>query len=339
MSSVLLHHGLRRWVATHIGVWRTFWPLLAMFVAALLAGMLPIAVTIASVFLFAGPHNWLEARYLLSRMPARWGKLRPFFFTAVVGVVALTIAFITLGWGGRAWELSTERLAIGYGLWSSGLVLWLCLLARLRARRAPRRHWPWIWPLAAVAWAMIWYEPHYWMLGITYLHPLLALWILDRELQTKPAWRMAFRRCLACLPLVLLLLWWHLAKSPNLSGQDWVTGQIIRQAGGGLLKDVSTHLLVATHTFLELLHYGVWIVALPLLGLGIEPWRIDKKLPLAQRSTTWRRGLSGFMIVGACLALLLWCCFLADYALTRDIYFTLSVFHVLAEMPFLLWLL
>ena len=39
--------------------------------AALVTGLLPIGVSIVAVFLCAGPHNWVEARYFLSRLPAR----------------------------------------------------------------------------------------------------------------------------------------------------------------------------------------------------------------------------------------------------------------------------
>jgi hypothetical protein len=37
--------------------------------------------------------------------------------------------------------------------------------------------------------------------------------------------------------------------------------------------------------------------------------------------------------------LVLWGGFVADYPLTRDIYFTVAMLHVLAEVPFLLRLL
>ena len=44
--------------------------------AATLAGAVPLGFSIVTVFLFAGPHNWIEFRYFLSRMPAHWGPLR-----------------------------------------------------------------------------------------------------------------------------------------------------------------------------------------------------------------------------------------------------------------------
>src|SRR5438067_4280991 len=46
--------------------------LLLMVSAATLAAAVPLQFSIATVFLFAGPHNWIEARYFLARTPARW---------------------------------------------------------------------------------------------------------------------------------------------------------------------------------------------------------------------------------------------------------------------------
>src|SRR3954463_12148841 len=66
--------------------------------AAALAGYLPIAVSIATVFAFAGPHNWLEARYALGRLPARTGKLWNFFLLSAAGVVGLTAGYAALPW-------------------------------------------------------------------------------------------------------------------------------------------------------------------------------------------------------------------------------------------------
>src|SRR5262249_48082367 len=59
--------------------------LLVAAVSALLAGWLPLGFSIVTVFLFAGPHNWLEARYFLTRLPARWGRLRGYFLFAFAG--------------------------------------------------------------------------------------------------------------------------------------------------------------------------------------------------------------------------------------------------------------
>ena len=42
--------------------------------SALLASWLPLQVSVVTVFLFAGPHNWFELRYFLIRLPVRFGK-------------------------------------------------------------------------------------------------------------------------------------------------------------------------------------------------------------------------------------------------------------------------
>jgi hypothetical protein len=87
-----------------------------------------------------------------------------------------------------------------------------------------------------------------------------------------------------------------------------------------------------------MLHYGVWLVAIPLVSLRTRPWRIGQ-VPLARRSAAWRRTLAAVLLTGGAIVLLLWAGFLANYPLTRDVYFTVAMLHVLAEAPFLLRLL
>jgi hypothetical protein len=84
-----------------------------------------------------------------------------------------------------------------------------------------------------------------------------------------------------------------------------------------------------------MLHYGVWVVAIPLIGLRAAPWRLGA-VPLARRSTAWRRGVACFLVCGLGVVLALWACFLADYTTTRNVYFTVAMLHVFAEVPFLL---
>jgi multidrug resistance efflux pump len=59
-------------------------------------------------------------------------------------------------------------------------------------------------------------------------------------------------------------------------------------------------------------------------------------MPLASRSHRWRLGLTLLLAVGAGVVLLLWGGFLTDYLLTRDLYLTVAIVHILAEVPFLL---
>lgn len=306
---------------------------------ALLAGCAPLGVSIVTVFLFAGPHNWLEARYFLTRMPPRWGALRSYFTTGIAGVLALTGAFAALPALGRFFAWDRESWNVAIACWNTALVVWIVVLATMRARTNPRRDWSYLLPVAGCVIGLGWLWPIAWDLGLFYVHPLVALWFLDRELgRHRPEWQPAYRKMLAIVPLLLGLLWWRLIDSPDLPGTDALTTRITHHAGASVLSGVSTRLLVATHVFLESIHYAVWLLAIPLIASLSTPWRVER-IPLAQRSGAWRKVVVGILAVGAALVVLIWAGFLTDYPLTRDVYFTVGMLHVLAEVPFLLRLL
>ena len=64
------------------------------------------------------------------------------------------------------------------------------------------------------------------------------------------------------------------------------------------------------------------------------PWSLDD-VPLARRAASWRLGVAAFLAGSVILVLGLWVSFAADYPVTRDVYFTVALVHVLAEAPFL----
>jgi hypothetical protein len=323
-----------------------------------LAGWVPLGFSIVTVFLFAGPHNWLELRYFMGRMPARWGRLRGYFLFAFAGILGLTAfqVFLTLSYNSLDWtnrstatyERNSQFVFNASAAWNTALVLWIAALVHLRSGQNPRRDWSWIWPVSFLLIALTWLDPFLWGMGLVYGHPLVAFWVLDRELKrSRPQWRPAYHLVLCAVPVLLGVLWWRLAGSPDLPGTDMMsmrlensptmrslTMRIADHAGDGIVKGVSTHLLVSTHTFLEMLHYGVWVVVIPLVAYRTRPWKLD--IPLARRSPAWKRGLLIVLGVGVGVVLLLWGCFLADYPLTRDVYFQVALLHVLAEVPFLL---
>jgi hypothetical protein len=308
-------------------------------VSCFLAGWAPLGFSIVTVFLFAGPHNWLEARYMLTRMPARWGPLAIYFSLGIAGVVGLALSMVALHWLAEWLGLSEAAYLTLVACWNTALVAWITVLGMLRSRQNPRRNWSWLAPLAFLLIALNWLRPLSWSLALVYLHPLVALWFLDREIgRMQPVWRSAYRGCLLLVPVGMAALWWKLAGSADLPGNDWLSQQITGHAGGNLIRSVSTHFLVSAHTFLEMLHYGVWIIAIPLISVRAAPWQLDN-VPLARHSKLWRWTIMGAIAMGAIIMVALWLGFLADYPLTRDIYFTVAIFHVLAEVPFLLRLL
>src|SRR6266853_6921552 len=94
-------------------------------VSAALASWLPLQVSIVTVFLFAGPHNWFELRYFLMRLPARFGRSRNFFAVAFAGIGVLTLGYVALPalyytnlWSGENWPVAIAT-------WNTLLLLWL----------------------------------------------------------------------------------------------------------------------------------------------------------------------------------------------------------------------
>src|SRR5262245_14574047 len=164
-------------------------------VSAFLSGWVPLGFSIVTVFLFAGPHNWLELRYFMGRMPARWGRLRGYFLFAFAGIFALAGVYAFLvwlfresAWIGADYVGMKQEMFQSYAWWNTAFVLWVATLVHLRSRQNPRRDWGWIWPVGFLLIALTWLDPFTWSLGMVYAHPLVAFWVLDRELRrSKPA--------------------------------------------------------------------------------------------------------------------------------------------------------
>lgn len=303
--------------------------------AALLSGWMPIAFSIATVFLFAGPHNWFEARYILGRLPARAGKLWGFFTLSFIGIVGLTAAFAYIPSYLRSANSALESETL-YAGWNTAFLLWIATLVWMRSRTNPRFDAGWVWPVAFLLIAGVWLQPFAFSIALVYLHPLMALWLLDRELRrSHPEWRPAYHACLLAVPLLLLVLFWRLHDAPPLPGDDPVSVAIQQHAGDWILTGLSNHFLVAAHTFLETVHYGVWVILIPLIGYRSRPWELAT-IPAARRGGAWRTGVMTILLVGLLIVAVLWACFLLDYGTTRYVYFVVALLHVLAEVPFLL---
>jgi hypothetical protein len=304
--------------------------------AAALAGTLPVPFAIAAVFLFAGPHNWFEARYILGRLPARVGKLRGFFFVSALGIVGLTIGYAALPW--LAGRLESAWIGTLYAVWNTAFLFWVATLVWMRSRTNPRFDGGWVWPLAFLLTAGVWLNPIVLNVALVYLHPVLALVLLDRELgRSCRSWRPAYRMAVLLVPVSLGVLWWQLREAPDLPGTDplMLSFIIADHAGAQFLQGISSHFLVAAHTFLEMVHYGAWVVLIPLIGLRSRPWQLTT-IPAARRSRRWAGGVAVLLAAGLAIVVVLWVCFLLDYATTRSVYFTVAMLHVLAEIPFLL---
>jgi hypothetical protein len=307
--------------------------------SAALASWLPLQVSIVTVFLFAGPHNLFELRYFLTRLPVRFGRSRKFFITAFVGLGFLTLTYVSLPLLYRSASLTQETGMTALASWNTLMLFWLAWLVRLRAKQKRSADWFWTVPVALTLSALNWLGPDLFSLAIVYIHPCVALWFLDRHLQrTRPEWLRAYRRCLLLLPLLLGAMVWQLSRTTPLSDDNGLFWRITQHSGAELLPQVSSHLLVSVHLFLEMLHYGVWIIALPVIGASAKFWNM-KKVPVALHPKGFPKLIAAMLIVAVVMVIALWFGFSIDYATTRDVYFTIAIAHVLAEAPFLLRML
>lgn len=306
--------------------------------AAVLIGSFPLQLSIITIFLFAGVHNFVEFHYFLARMPVRWGRSRLFYTVGIGGVCALTAAYLVIYFT-SGWLWSAETWVLTTGTWNTVFVLWVALLFYLRGRQKPQTDWGFAFAVGLFIAAIMWQVPHFFSLALVYAHPLIALWFCERQIRrTKPEWLAAYRLCVASLPLFLVALWLILANAPNLPNDNFLQWRITQHAGSDVLQGVSSHLLVATHVFLETVHYAVWILLIPLVDKNAVPFQL-KTIPLFSNTNGFPRLVCAVLILSFLAVIALWAGFAVDYATARDIYFAFAVAHVLAEIPFLVKML
>jgi hypothetical protein len=304
--------------------------------AASLAVCAPIAFSIATVFLFADPHNWVEARYFLSRLPARFSKFRQFFVWSFSGLALLMILYTALVCVLKAHLVADVVGGTMLATWNSLLILWVVRLVVISGAWKEGRDWGLALPFGLLLVAVAWNFPGWFGLALVYLHPFIGCWILDSELhRSRPEWRRAYHLCLLSIPLFMFMIWYCLRTSVSIPSPDLLTQQITNYAGATVISGASSYLLVATHTFLEMIHYGVWLIAIPLVSAGWKNWQ-PSSIPITHRSPQWKQLVPGILAASSLSVLVLWVCFALNYSVTRDVYFTLAMAHVLAEIPFLL---
>lgn len=339
MSALLLQiQTLRRSFATSAYAFLAAFILL-ISAAAILIGSLPLQLSIITIFIFAGPHNIMEFRYFAARMPVRWGRSRGYYSAAIAGVLVLAAAYLTIYFAGGFWPWSPDAWTFLIGFWNTAFILWIGLLFWMRGRRRPRTDWSLAIPIAFFVSGLAWLIPQFFSLGLVYLHPLIALWFLERQIRrTRPAWLRAYHLSLLATAVVLMVLWAALAGSADLPAETGLFWRISQHAGSEILSGISSRVLVATHVFLETVHYFVWLLIIPLADSRAVPWRLND-VPLFANAEGFPKAFCTFLAAGVLLVFALWVGFAADYAATRDIYFAFAIGHVLAEFPFLVKML
>lgn len=313
--------------------------LLFCIIAAAVIGGFPIQASIITIFLFAGVHNFMEFRYFVARMPVRWGKSRNYYAFGIGGVLILTAVYLAIYFTGDNWLWGLTDWQIVVSGWNTALILWVGGLFYLRGRQKPKTDWTLAFAAAFFLAALAWLVPNYWALSLVYLHPLIAMWFLERQLRrTKKEWLRTYHFCLATIPFFVLMLYFAFANAPRLSEETNLFWRISQHAGSEILPKISSHFLVAAHVFLETIHYAVWILLIPLADRRAVPWNL-KEIPLAVNRQGFPKLIFGVLTVSVLLVLTLWLGFSIDYTTTRDVYFAFAMAHVLAEFPFLVKML
>jgi hypothetical protein len=320
---------------------RRFGLLFVLFCAAsaVIIGSWPLQLSIATVFLFAGPHNWMEFRYFLGRLPVRWGRSRTFYAVGLSGVAVLAGAYLLLYLANQSWYLNPTTSTLGISAWNTAMILWLATLVLLRGRQRKGRDWSWIFGPAFLLCALSWAAPVTVGWSMVFIHPLIAMWFFDRQLKrSRPQWQRTYRMCLGLVPVIVLLLFARFGFAQNLPDGDGLSWRITHHAGADLFTGVSSHFLVATHVFLEVVHYAIWIVLIPSIALKTSFWKTSD-IPMIVNRAGWPKMTRIALLAGAGVVIALWVGFAANYTSTRDIYFALAIGHVLAEAPFLIRIL
>src|SRR5256886_6833196 len=192
----------------------------------------------------------------------------------------------------------------------------------MRARQRSNRDWFGFLPIAFALCAATWLSPEMFSLAIVYVHPRVAFWFLYRHLRrTKPEWLSTYRRCLMFLPLLVAGLLWQLSRTSSLADDNGLFWRITQHAGAELLPNISSHMLVSTHVFLEMLHYGVWIVALPLIGATGAIWNA-KTIPIASHTRGFPKLIAAILVFSSFVFAALGMGFSFIYTIPRDIDFT-----------------
>lgn len=316
---------------------------LLLVLLAVLSSALPLSVCLGMVFLFAGPHNYVESRYFLTRLPARLGRLRAFFLVSAAGVVGLSVT-LPLAFHVPAWLGGSPRAVLwSVTCWDTALILWCSWLVNKRSTQPPRKNWPFAWPCGFALTGLCLLQPFALPVLLVFAHPLVGLWILDVEIRrSQPTWHVAWRRVLWLIPVLAAGLWVRPLSLLAVSESQFVPVQLqqlmAEHVGGWYLTQIDLNRLVATHAFLELVHYAVWLVAIPLASGRVFRSAFGQ-VPLMKRSPSMKRLITLMLAVAGVVVVALWLAFAVDYTTTRSVYFAVATLHVLAEIPFLLRIL
>lgn len=171
-----------------------------------------------------------------------------------------------------------------------------------------------------------------------FLHPLVGLWILEREIRrTRKTWLNSYHWCLLSIPIAVLGLFLFLNGVPPDTENSQTLTRLSGNPGNMLFADASPAMMLSIYAFLQMVHYAIWVVAMPIVSQSWKRWRLDFMPALRNRAKLQAMVRIGFAMSGLAV-ICLWIGFKLDYTATLDFYVLLSTLHVLSEVPFMFWM-
>jgi len=308
---------------------------IVVLISAVLAGTAPVGFTLVTFCIFGAPHNFCEYRYFLSRLPSRLGPLKPFFITSFAGVTVLFLMELAMIALIRMNAISAPSATTILLVWNELLIFWILALSLIRYRRHFGELLVGNILIASIASVGNFLSPYAFSLVVSYVHPLLGLWILDRELlRTRKDWVKPYRLCLLTVPVsVLCLGLWLLGQSLPAGMVSTISTNI----GSRIFASPTSPLFLGLFGFLQMVHYGIWVVAITVAAQGWRRWRLNR-IPVLRNRQNLRRVMAAVVLLGLVAMVSFWIGFRVDYTTTNEIYVTVATLHVLAEIPFLFWM-
>jgi hypothetical protein len=171
-----------------------------------------------------------------------------------------------------------------------------------------------------------------------FLHPLLGLWILEREIRrTRKTWLNSYHWCLLSIPIAVLGLFLFLNGVPPDTANSQTLTRLSGNPGNMLFADASPAMMLSIYAFLQMVHYAIWVVAMPIVSQSWKRWRLDFMPALRNRAKLQAMVRIGFAMSGLAV-ICFWIGYKLDYTATLDFYVLLSTLHVLSEVPFMFWM-
>jgi hypothetical protein len=221
-------------------------------------------------------------------------------------------------------------------VWNELLIGWMVSLCLLRYKNMPTDTLSINLLIAGLASVANFIAPSVFTIALTYVHPVVALFLLERELRrSRKSWVRPYHWCLVAVALALAVLVFVLHDYAPPTSR--LAANISNDAATLIFNGGCAYMLFAIFGFLQTLHYCVWLIAMPIASQGWKKWSLNR-IAVARDRRNLRTLFLLITGIGLLAVVGFWIGFSLNYGTTNEIYITVATLHVLAEIPFLFWM-